>query len=275
MSETQAITSVSALQATINTMKAEAGAIVVKNAADYSAVAAFLIRLRNIKKQIGFLLDPGIQSATAHLNGLREGKAQYVRQIETLDALASRPAEEWKRQERLAAEAEQRRLNEQRRIEAERQAAEQKKLADQAAEAERKRQQKQIEEARKAGEIGKREAEKLKKQSEEDAARRKEQAAEDAKNAAQVEEITVEAGVPKVAGVRGRVNYSAEVTNELLLLHAYVDAYLAHNEPRVLYLRRFLQANEQELGKEARAVKNSAKLNALIPGVKFHDEDHV
>ena len=127
--ETTAITSTTALQSTIDTMKREAGALVVKDANDYAAVAQFLIRIRAVKKQIGYLLDPGIQSATAHLNELREGKARYVRQIDELDATASRPAEDWKRREREAAQREQDRLNNERKIQAAQQAEADRKVA--------------------------------------------------------------------------------------------------------------------------------------------------
>jgi hypothetical protein len=204
--ETTAITSTTALQATIDQMKREAGAVVVKTQEDYAAVASFLVRVRNVKKQIGFLLDPGIQSAQAHTNELREGKARYIRQIDDLDAIASKPAEDWKRTERLAAEKEQAQINK-------------KRDAD--------------------------------------------------------EQITVQASVPKVAGIRARVQYFAEVTDEDLLLRAFLIAHKKGEKERVKYLRQFIQANYQALGKEAREVKNSAKLNATIPGVKFTDKDAV
>ncbi len=48
-----------------------------------------------------------------------------------------------------------------------------------------------------------------------------------------------------------------------------------NDDERRIYLRQFIMANEQKLGEEARTVKNSAKLNATIPGVKFTDVDKV
>lgn len=274
--ETTAITSTTALQSTIDTMKREAGALVVRDANDYAAVAQFLIRIRAVKKQIGYLLDPGIQSATAHLNELREGRARYTRQIDELDATASKPAEDWKRREREAAQAEERRINEERRVAAAAQAEADRKAAEAQAETDRKKREAEIKAAQKSGDMGKREGERLKKEAEERERKAKEQAARDAEAAkANVQEVKVTPSTPKVAGIRGRVNYYAEVVDANKLINAFVDAAAKHDGLRASYLRRFIMVNAQELGAEARDVKNSDKLNATIPGVKFTDKDAI
>ena len=43
----------------------------------------------------------------------------------------------------------------------------------------------------------------------------------------------------------------------------------------VAYLRRFIMANESEVRKEAKDVKDSKKMASLIPGFKFTDKDRV
>jgi hypothetical protein len=234
--ETQAITTTTALQSTIDTMKAEVFAIEVKNANDYAFVGTFLVRLRNIKKQIGFLLDPGIQSAQAHVNELREGKARYVRQIDELDSLASRPAEEWKRAERLAAEAEQRRLNDERRKEAERQAEE-----------DRKRREKEIKDAQKAGDIGKREAERLKKEAEQE-----KQIA-----LSNHQDVKVQPAVPTISGIRARVNWRFKIVDENKL-------------PRM-----YLAPDMILIGRMVRETKDKAAAEAKCPGLEVWSEDAI
>jgi hypothetical protein len=233
--ETTAITTTTALQATIDTMKREAGALTVANSDDYAAVAQFLVRVRNVKKQIGFLLDPGIQSAQAHVNELREGKARYVRQIDEIDTLASRPAETWKRQEREAAEAEQKRLNEQRR-----------KEAQEKAEAERKQRETEIKKAQRTGEVGKREAERLRQEAEKQA--------EATKNIA---DVKVQPNVRTVAGIRARVNWKFRVVD------------------RKQIPREYMMPDEVAIGRLVRDAKNKQIAEAACPGIEVWSEDAI
>ena len=125
--------------------------------------------------------------------------------------------------------------------------------------------------------MGKREGERLKKEAEERERKAKEQAANDAATAkANVQEVKVAPSTPKVAGIRGRVNYYAEVVDANKLINAFVLATVeCPGGTRAAYLRRFITVNEKELGAEARDVKNSDTLNATIPGVKFTDKDAI
>jgi hypothetical protein len=256
--ETTAIQSTTALQSTIDQMKHEAGAIVVTNAGEYAAVAVRLLRLRAVKKQVGYLLDPGIQSAQAHVNELREGKARYIRQLDEIDALTSSTAEEWKRREREAAEAEQRRINEQRRVDAARQAEEDRKRAEKQAEEDRKKREAEIKAAQKSGDIGKREAEKLKKQADEDTQRAKEQAAKDAEAAkANVQEVTVQPSVPKVAGIRAHVNWKFKIIEASKITRPY------------------LSPDDVLIGRMVREKKDKAKAEAECPGIEVWSEDAI
>lgn len=256
--ESTAITTTTALQATIDQMKREASAVVVKTQEDYAAVATFLVRVRNVKKQIGYLLDPGIQSAQAHANELREGKARYVRQIDDLDALASVPAEKWKREEREAAQREQNRINEERRVEAAQKADADRKAAEALAEADRKKREAEIKAAQKSGDVGKREAERLKKEAADREQRAKEQAARDAEATKQnVQEITVKPSVPTVAGIRGRVNWKFRIVDQ-------------SKHPR-----RFLMPDEAAIGRMVREMKDKTKAEALCPGIEVWSEDAI
>jgi hypothetical protein len=235
MGESTAIVSATALQTMIDTMKREAGAVVVKDANDYAAVGSFLVRLRNVKKQVGFLLDPGIQSAQAHVNELRENKARYVRQIDEIDALASRPAEDWKRAEREAAAVEERRLNEQRRKEAEEKANEERRLREA-----------EIKKAQRAGDVGKREADRLRKEAD--------QEADAARN---VPDVKVQPNVPTISGIRARVNWRFRI----------VDAKKIPRE--------FLVPDEAAIGRLVRQTKDKVTAEAACPGIECWAEDAI
>jgi len=263
--ETTAITSTTALQSTIDTMKREVGLVlVVRDANEYAAVAQRLIRIRALKKQIGYLLDPGIQSATAHLNELREGKARYVRQIDELDATASRPAEDWKRREREAEQSEERRINEQRRVEAARVAEEERKAAIAEADRQRKIRLKEIE----AADLKRGEANKLRKQAEEEAERKKQQAVTDAEAAkANVQDVTVKPNVPTVAGVRAHVNWKFKMKDENKLMDAFREQRME--------LRPFVEANLVEIGRMVRETKDKTKAEARCPGIEVWSEDAI
>jgi DNA repair exonuclease SbcCD ATPase subunit len=196
-------------------------------------------------------------------------------------------------EEKRKAEAEQRRINEEARREAERKAEEERRERERIAAEQRKEQELQaarnkrirdqeIEDARKAGELNKREAERLKKEAEQRAAaerkaaaereeREKAQAAEDAKAAAaDVPEVTVLPNLPKGAGLpKNQTYYYAEVTDANEIIRAYNTAILNADGKRIAFLARFIQVDEQEVGKFARDTKDCAKAASLLPGVKF------
>ena len=242
----------------IAALRSQAEALVVTNAEDYSAVLAFLKVLRAYKKSIGFERDPGIGSAKQHLDFLREEKAKHIRPLDEIDKLTAQKAGDWKERERLAAAAEERRVNEQRRRDAAEKAAEERRAAEAAAEEERKRRQKAIDEARKSGEVGKREANKLAKevaaQAERDkvAAHVAEQIA-----ATQVKEVKVKPNIPKLAGTMGRINWKHRVVNPDLVPRAY------------------LQPDEVSIGAMVRATKDKWKAEAKCPGIEVWSKDAV
>jgi hypothetical protein len=238
--------------------RGQAEALVVTNSEDYAATLAFLKELRTYKKAVGFEKDPGINSAKTHLDFLREDKAKHIRPLDTIDKVAAQKAAGWKENERLAAAAEERRVNEQRRRDATEKAAADRRAAEAAAEEERKRRQKVIDDARKSGEVGKREANRLAKQVAEQAARDKEAAREaEEAAAAQVKDVKVKADIPTLAGTMARTNWKFRVVNPDLVPRAY------------------LQPDEVAIGQMVRGKKDKAKSEAECPGIEVWSKDAV
>ena len=246
------------LEAGLTTLRQRVEAITVRNAEDYVAVCELVKEGRSYIKDVGFKLDPGISSARDHLDFLRQEKEKYVGPAKQIVGIAERKGEDWKAEERRKAEEEQRRINEERRIAAEQQAAAELVEREKQAAEERKRREKEIEEQRKAGEIKAREAARLAKEAREAEERERQRAAEDAaKTAAEVKPVAVAPSVPKVAGIRARVNWKFKVVN-------------ANRIPR-----EFLMPNEVAIGEYVRAKKNKAASEAAIPGIEVWQEDSI
>ena len=241
----------------VEILRQEAAAIAVINQDDYTKALTFVKGLRAYKKDVGFKLDPGIHSAREHLEFLREEKAKHIRPIDELDKAVSARASTWREQERIAAEAEQKRLNEERRREAAEEAERVRIAAERKAEADRKERQKKIEAARKAGEFGKRDANRLAKEAAEQAERDKAQARRDAEAAAQVKEVKVKPSIPKMAGIKGRTNWKFRVVDERLVPRAY------------------MQPDEGMIGVMVRAKKNKANAEEECPGIEVWSADSV
>jgi DNA repair exonuclease SbcCD ATPase subunit len=179
--------------------------------------------------------------------------------IEQADSAMRKALNRWKNeQERIAAaeRAERERVarEERQRLEAAERAAAAKALeAQQAAE----RQQREAAAAAAAGDAQK--AEELQQQAEANAAAAETAQAKASTMAQEAAVVTVAppsiALVPKLAGVSGRMTYSAQVENLKLLVHAIAEG----NAPI-----EAIQANTTFLGQQARAFK---KAGVLYPGV--------
>lgn len=253
--------------------KAKSTVVKYPDRAAYTAVGEVLSEVRSLRKQGEAKFTPFELIVDRVKTKLRTWKQKHSNACEEIEAVCKPKMKAWEQEEASAKQREQDEINRRNREEAARKADEQRRAAEAQAEADRKRREKEIKDAQKAGEVGKREADKLRKEAEEQAKRDKYRAAEEAEATKKdAKQVIVRDSTPAVAGYRRTTNYGAIVENELLILHAYVDAYVGHDERRVLYLRRFLQANEKELGKESRDVKDPAKLTALIPGVRFTKE---
>lgn len=79
--------------------------------------------------------------------------------------------------------------------------------------------------------------------------------------------VSVKVDVPSTPGYRRTVTYKATVENEDKLLANWAKA----TGKEKAYLRQFICANEQRLGREAREVKDCDALNKRVPGVKFSE----
>jgi hypothetical protein len=238
-------------------LRQEAEAIAVVNQDDYTKALLFVKSLRAYKKDVGFKLDPGIHSAREHLNFLREEKEKHIRPIDELDKAVSARASVWREQERLAAEAEQKRLNEERQRQAREDAERGRIAAERDAEIQRKQREKEIEAARKAGEFGKRDANRLAKEAAEQAERDKKAAREAEEAARVVKEVKVKPSIPKMAGIKGRTNWKFRIVSPLVIPHA------------------FLMPDEVRIGAHVRSVKNKELAEADIPGIAVWSEDSV
>ena len=236
-------------------IRKRAEAIVVVDQESYALACAIVLDGRKEVKAIGFVLDPGINSAKEHLEELRRQKAAFVDRITPIVAIAEQKAEAWKADERRKAQQEADRINEQRRVEAQRRADEERREAEAKAKADREQRERDLAAARKKGEINKREQEKLAKQAAEDEHKAKEMAAKQAaETAANVQTVTVKPSVPVVSGIKARVNWRFRIVN-------------ADKIPR-----EYLEPNEVAIGSYVRALKQTGE---VIPGVEAYSEDGV
>jgi hypothetical protein len=260
------------IEAKLLTLKQMAEAIQVTDADSYSAACQIAVQGRAEVKAIGFVLDPGIQSAKNHLDELKNQKAAFVNRVTPIVDIATKKAEEWKSEERRKAQAEQDRLNAEAREKARIKAEQDRKEAEAKAEADRKQREKEIKEAQKAGEVGKREAERLKKEAAaKEEADRKAAAAQEQVAAANVQEVRVTAAVPKVAGIRARVNPKWRMVNIDLVPRLYIypnDIAATENFPRITTEVRKSREGESFADRKAR-------LEKAIPGIEYYEDDKV
>lgn len=243
------------IETALGLLKHRAESIVVADSDSYAAACQIALDGRAYIKSVGFELDPGIASAKDHLDLLKNQKAKFVEPAKQIVEVAAQKAESWKAGERRKAEQEQERINAQLRAEAARIAQEEQRKAEAAAAEAKKLRDAQIEEARKAGEIGKREAARLAKQAEEDRLAAQELARKQAaETAANVQEVKVAPSVPKVAGIRARVNWKFRIVD-------------ASKLPR-----KYLMPDEVAIGQFVRETKQKGE---VIPGVEAYSEDGI
>jgi len=279
---TEAITldAIKPIETKLQQLKSRIAALQVVDPQTYSEACQIALDIRGEIKAIGFVLDPGIASAQAHLDTLKIQKANYVNPNKLVLEGVEAKAEAWKAEERRKAKLEQDRINEQARVAAQRKATEERIQAEEKAKEDlarrnreaaeiRKAREKEIEQQRKAGEIGKRESDKLKKQEAAEAEEIKRQAAEDFERAriraiedekltaANVKTVTVAPAVPKVSGIRARVNYKFVI----------VDASKVRPEFKI--------PDEVAIGRKVRNDKNPAKSMAEIGGIQVEEEDSI
>lgn len=248
-----------------------ADAITVRNKDEYTVACELVVRGRTIIKRRKAEDEPGIISAKAHLDLLKNEQKRHVSEIEEIIVAVELKAEQWAAEERRQAKIEQDRINEEavrnQRAQAERDriAAENKAAAD------RRERVAFIRDDLKNKVITKKQAEKLLREAgaiEEAGKLAASMAAETAK-AAPVETVTVKAAIPTVSGIKKRVNYYAKCMSFATLFKALVEA----PGDRQDFLCRFVKVDEVALNIFARETKDSKTVQELVPGVRAWEED--
>lgn len=254
-------------------LRSQAEAIVVANQQDYIEAVQIKNAVNSYIKDVKAKLGPGIASAKEHLDFLKNDMAKYITPAEQLVGIVENKRIRWAEEEKRKAEAEQRRINEENRRIAAVKAEEERKERERLAAEQRERERKEIEAAKRAGDIGKREAERMKKEADAKAERERILAAEEARKAAEnVQEVSVKAAVPVVAGAKNQTFYYAEIQKSPLILFAYDEAIRKGDKERAAFLSQFIMVDEQAVGAFARKTKNNEEATAQVPGVRFYSK---
>jgi len=249
------------IEATLVPLKQRVAAIVehgVTTASEYADAGDVLREIKGQEKTAQGILKPYVDIAK---RAWEDAKAQMDRQVNPfsqLKEMVSRPMEAYAAEERRKAEMEQARQREEARKEAARIAEEQRKAAEAQAAEERKKRLAEIEFQKGIGELKKKEAAELARQAKEQEERDREAARIAAeRQAMEVASVVVEANIPKVAGIKRRVNYKFRVVDAAKIPHAYLMPDLV------------------KIGEMVRRTKNTAKAEAECPGIEAYEEDSV
>lgn len=186
-------------------------AIVVTDQQSYVEACELVKTGRAYIKDVGFKLDPGIESARQHLDFLRGEKNKFTEPAKAVISIAEGKAESWKRSEREAAQREQDEIN---RKERERVDAINAKAREEA--------------------------------------RAKHQKAPEP--VAAPAPIYVAPTIPKVAGIKARINWKFRIVDASKIPAAY------------------LMPNEVKIGQ---FVRDSKRAGEVIPGVEAYSEDGI
>ena len=122
------IVPVEGLQAGLTELRQKSESIVVSDSGSCLAAKTAQRDVRAYMKDVHLKLDPFVESAKRNYQAARDELNKWIEPAETIDGALARKVKDYETQERMRAEAEERRINEERR----------KKAADDA-EAERKR----------------------------------------------------------------------------------------------------------------------------------------
>jgi hypothetical protein len=276
-----AITKLSVETEKLPVLKEKADALIAKGPLNWTAddcQAAKLLELdvRTVKKQAGLLLDPYWEVVKTASNKLSDYYKGHEDPADAIDKQLQANVKIFEAEEKMRAQRETDRQNRERLAAAEKKAKEEREDRERKAKEEKDKKIKEINAGLKRGDIGKREAAKMLREAGAYAEAAIEQAAADTEASVQAVKdnpVTVKADVRPVAGVPSRTNYKAELKDFDQLLYAYVATFAKPiNMERRLYLRRFIMANEQKVGEEARDTKDSKKMSAAIPGFRFYED---
>lgn len=254
--------------------KAKAEAWLVNSPEAYKAAGEFRATVRSQRKVPRFKIAPFEEVVDRAKDFLKNKRKEAEEQFDAIDALLTAKMDGQATRERLAAEEEERRINNEKRLREEKEAAERRKAQENQAEAERKQREREIAEATKAGELKKRDAEKLRQESLDRAKRDREAAAEAEKATKEnFKPVEVKPNLPTITGSRRHRNFFADYVDFDSLLHKWSFAVHTGDQTRASFLRLFIMENQQALGKFAREAQDSKKVMEMVPGVKAWDKD--
>lgn len=247
-------------------LKKSAEEIVVNSPESYETACKIALDGRAEIKAIGFVLDPGIESARAHLDTLRQQKQGFVGQVTPIVDMASKKASDWKAEERRKAQEEQDRINREAQEKIDAEAKEVFAKASAEANDYQKRKLAEVERLLKAKQITKAEAARRRDAIMAEVQERKQEAVASSEQvrAAAPPPVTVQPNVPKVAGIRARVNWKWKMVDvEKVPRHLLYPNDI--NDPE----------NFPRITQEVKRIKDKKKAEAAIPGIEVSEVDAV
>jgi hypothetical protein len=258
------------IQAAIVLLQGRLDKITVVNTDDeHREMASIKIDANTYIKNVGFELDPGISKAEEVVRHLKNQKAKFVDPATAIVKAASQRIADKNERERLAAEAETRRRNEEKRVAAQREADEKKRIADEKATADKKAadkkaeadrlaaqkkadedkkaadkkaeedqktRQKEIDKARESGVLKKREADKLAKEAAEKSEKDKKAAEEKAEKDKKVADEKAARDKQKADEDAARLREQADKDAAALMSNVKTENVLA-NRPVIAGIR--------------------------------------
>ncbi len=232
--------------------KKDAALIVVDSPESCLTAKTMQRDVRNYIKDAKSALDPFVNMAKRTYDDARDERSKWIDPAELIDTGLAAKVKDFERKERERTEREAAEHNRLKREAEAREADRLKKEAQAKAEEERKARQKEIDDARKAGDLNKREAERMKKQAEEEARQKCEQAAEDSLlTKANFTPDRVLPNIPTVSGVPSRRNYKFRVIDVDRVPRSYMCPDLV------------------KIGSD---VRNWKRVGEVIPGIEAYEE---
>ena len=119
MSATTASLDTKAIETALAVVKQTSDTITVSDAASCLAAKTAQRDVRNYMKDVHLKLDPFVESAKRNLQSAKDEINKWLQPAEAIDSALAQKVKDFERREREAAEAETRRINEERRIKAE------------------------------------------------------------------------------------------------------------------------------------------------------------
>jgi hypothetical protein len=234
----------------------QAEAMQVTNKTEYVAAGQLRAEIRALAKTGQFKLGQYLEVAKKVVNFLKIEISTHESAADQIDIVLTRKINDELTREKAAAAAEEKRVNEERRIANEKKAEEERIERERIAKETRDKRVAEIRAMQKRGEIGKREAAKLLKDAGAAEEAAKEQADADAEAARRnFQPVKVEPNVPTILGSRKTRVWKVEIVNEMAL-----D-------------RKWLMPDLTKINQEVRDIADAEKAEKAIHGIRVTFED--